>query len=212
MINEKSTQVLELPKILERLAKHTSFSAGKERALTLTPSTDLEQARRWQAETSEARKMFAERSNVTLGGVRDVREPAIAATRGVLVEAQTLLDIRYTMRRASTLRRTIGRLQAQFPLLSDLINQMEECGDLQTEIERVLDDDGNVKDSASPKLAILRRDIKIAFDRLQSKLQKMISSSTNAVFLQENIITMRNGRYVIRPARRCSSNHSKRWR
>src|SRR5262245_62011797 len=147
MINEKSIQVLELPKILERLAKHTSFSAGKELALEVRPTIDLDEARAWQAETSEARKMFGEKTNVTLGGARDVREPAVAATRGIMIEPNVLLDIRYTMRRATTLRRTIGRLKAQYPLLSDIINEMEECNELQQEIERVLDDNAEIKDS-----------------------------------------------------------------
>ncbi|MFN8374512.1 MAG: hypothetical protein U0694_16745 [Anaerolineae bacterium] len=228
MINEKSIQVLELPKILERLSKHTSFAAGKELAYDIRPTTDLDEARIWQAETSEARKMFAEKTNVTLGGARDVREPAMAATRGILIEASVLLDIRFTMRRATTLRRTIGRLKAQYPLLSDLINEMEECSELQQEIERVLTDDAEIKDSASPQLAIIRRELKIAFDRLQTKLHRMISSTSNALYLQEQIITMRNGRYVIPiksdykgriqgivhdhpPARRCSLSRWKQW-
>ncbi len=197
MINEKSIQVLELPKILERLSKHTSFSAGKQLVLEMRPTIDLDEARAWQAETSEARKMFAEKANVTLGGARDVREPAVAATRGILIEPNVLLDIRYTMRRATTLRRTIGRLKAQYPLLSDIINEMEECNELQMEIERVLDENGEIKDSASPQLAMIRRELKVAFDRLQSKLQRMVNSSTNALYLQEQLVTMRNGRYVI---------------
>ena len=59
-----------------------------------------------------------------------------------------------------------------------------------------IDDAGEVKDSASARLAIIRRDLKIAFDRLQSKLNRIISSN-KAQFLQESIITMRSGRYVI---------------
>ncbi|NWF69983.1 MAG: endonuclease MutS2 [Chloroflexi bacterium] len=197
MISEKSIHVLELAKILERVAQHTSFSAGKEMALEIRPTIDLDEARRWQEETSEARKLFAERASVTLGGARDVREAALSATRGIMIEASVLLDIRYTMRRATTLRRTIGRLKAQYPLLSDLINEMEECSELQQEIERVLDDNGEIKDSASPQLAIIRRELKIAFDRLQTRLQRMVNSSANAPYLQEQLVMMRNGRYVI---------------
>src|SRR5574341_2331304 len=99
MINEKSTQTLELHKILERLAAHTSFSAGADLARELFPTTDLEEAQTWQRETAEARLLFENKVNVTLGGARDVRDPAMQATRGVLVDASTLLDIRYTLRR-----------------------------------------------------------------------------------------------------------------
>jgi DNA mismatch repair protein MutS2 len=197
MINEKSTQTLELHKILERLAGFTSFSAGAELARELFPTTSLDEARAWQRETAEARLLFQNKVNVTLGGARDVRDPAVQATRGVMVDAGTLLDIRHTLRRATTLKRTLGRMKGQYPLLVDVINEAEECNNLQEEIARVLNDKGEIMDSASPQLAIIRRDLKSAFDRLQTKLQRIISSGTNAPFLQEPIITMRSGRYVI---------------
>lgn len=197
MISDKSLHVLELNKILDRLAKHTSFSAGAELARELLPSTDLEEARNWQRETAEARTLFAERVNISLGGARDVRDVAIGAQRGILIDAHTLLDVRYTLRRATTLRRTLGRMKGQYPLLAELIDEAEECNELQQEIERAIDDNGEVKDSASVRLATIRRDLKIAFDRLQSKLHRLVSSGSKQIYLQEPLVTMRNGRYVI---------------
>jgi len=196
-MNEKSVQVLELPKILERLSNFCTFSAGAELALDLFPTNNLAEAQAWQAETAEARAMFANQVNASLGGARDVRDPAILAQRGILIEPQVLLDIRMTLRRATTLKRSIGRMKGQYPLIADIINEAEECGEVQEEIARVLDDNGQVKDSASPQLATIRRDLKVAFDRLQTKLQRIVSASGNQTVLQENIITMRNGRYVI---------------
>ncbi|MCC6801515.1 MAG: endonuclease MutS2, partial [Anaerolineae bacterium] len=117
--------------------------------------------------------------------------------RGILIEPSVLLDIRLTLRRATTLKRTLGRMKGQYPLLADIAAELEDCPKLQAEIERVLDENAQVKDSASPQLAIIRRDLKIAFDRLQTKLQRMISASGNQTLLQEALVTMRNGRYVI---------------
>jgi len=94
-------QVLELPKILEQLTRFTTFSAGAELALALTPTEDLIQAREWQGETAEARVLLQTRSEVTLGGARDVREAALQASHGVTLEPQTLLDVRGTLRRAT---------------------------------------------------------------------------------------------------------------
>ncbi len=196
-MNEKVIQTLELSKILDRLAQYTTFSAGADLARDLYPTIDLEEARSWQQETAEARLMFANQFNASLGGARDVREPALLAQRGIMIEATVLLDIRLTLRRATTLKRTLGRMKGQYPLLSEISNELEECNDLQAEIERVLDENAQVKDSASPQLAIIRRDLKIAFDRLQTKLQRMVSSSNNQTMLQEALFTMRNGRYVI---------------
>lgn len=197
MINEKSINILELPKILEQLAGFTNFSGSAELARELRPTIDLDEARIWQRETAEARALFENKTNVSMGGARDVRDVAISAQRGVMIEASVLLDIRSTLRRATTLKRTLGRMKHQYPLLSELTDEMQECSDLQDAIASAIDDNGEVKDSASPRLAMIRRDMKIAFDRLQTKLNRLISSPTKAIYLQDALITMRNGRYVV---------------
>jgi DNA mismatch repair protein MutS2 len=196
-MNEKAIRVLELDKILNRLAAYTTFSAGADLARELFPTTDIAEARMWSQETAEARLMFANQFNASLGGARDVRDPVMLSQRGIMIEATVLLDIRLTLRRATTLKRTLGRMKGQYPLLAAIADQLEECTALQEEIGRVLDENAVVKDSASPQLAVIRRDLKIAFDRLQTKLQRMISTSGNQTLLQEALVTMRNGRYVI---------------
>src|SRR5690606_22460824 len=196
-MNEKTVQVLELNKILDRLAGFTTFSGGADLARELFPTTDLEEARRWQRETSEAREMFANQVNISVGGAHDVRDAAMNATRSIMIEPSVFLDIRNTLRRATTLKRTIGRMKSQYPILSELVNEAEECTHLQEEIARIFDENAVVKDSASPQLAIIRRDLKAAFDRLQTKLHRMVTSSANQPMLQEPLYTMRNGRYVI---------------
>ncbi|MDZ4768437.1 MAG: endonuclease MutS2 [Chloroflexota bacterium] len=196
-MNEKVLSTLELTKVLNRLADHTTFSAGAELARDLYPTADLGEARQWQQETAEARQMFANQFNASLGGARDVRMAAISAQRGIVIDAQGLLDIRSTLRRATTLKRTLGRMKGQYPLLADIAEGAEECAELQQEIERAIDEQGMIKDTASAALAMIRRDLKLAFDRLQSKLQRIISSAANQIYLQEVLVTMRNGIYVI---------------
>jgi DNA mismatch repair protein MutS2 len=197
MISDKSIQTLELHKILEQLVKHTTFSGGAQLARAVHPTSNLDEARTWQLETSEARRLIEDQTSIALGGARDVREAAQGATRGIMIEAQVLLDIRYTLRRGTTIKRTLGRMKGPYPLLSDIAAQIEECQALQESIARVLNDKGEVLDSASPQLAIIRRDMKVSYDKLQTKLARIISSSTNALYLQESIITTRNGRYVV---------------
>ena len=197
MISEKTLATLELHKILQDLTSYTTFGAGEEFAMELYPSTELEEVRLWQRETAEAVALLEERSNVTVRGARDIREPVIKAQRGVVIEPSTLLDIRYTLRRGSTLKRTLGRMGASFPLIAELANEIEECLALQSAIEKTVDDNAEIKDTASARLAIIRRDLKVAFDRLQSKLQRIIANKANQTKLQEAIITMRHGRYVI---------------
>ncbi len=196
-MNEKSAQTLELPKILDQLARFTTFSAGSELTYQLAPTADLEQAQIWQEQTSEARHLLEVKSEINMGGARDVRVAAMQATRGLILEPQTLLDIRGTLRRASNLRRIITRLSGQYPRLNEIAERLEECTALQGEISQVVDDNGGILDSASPRLAIIRRDLRIAFDRLQNRLLSLIGNTNNTRFLQEQLITQRNGRYVI---------------
>lgn len=197
MISEKTITTLELHKIFDRLAKFTTFSAGEDLAYEWYPTTNLDEARIWQRETAEARELFENKTNVSLGGVRDVREVSINAQRGVLIEASVLLDIRTTLRRGMSIKRTLGRMENVYPLIADIVGEIEECSELQEAIGRCIDDNGEVKDTASARLALIRRDLKQAFDRLQSKLNRIITSSQKALYLQESIITMRSGRYVI---------------
>lgn len=197
MIPEKTLQTLELDKILTKLATYTTFSGGEDLVRGLYPTTDLAEAQLWQKETAEARLLFENKTNITLGGVRDVRDIARAAQRGVVIDPPILQDIRNTLRRGMTLKRTLGRMKPTYPLLANLAEMIEEETDIQDAISNVLDDNNEVKDSASPKLAIIRRDLKIAFERLQTKLQRLISTPSKAQYLQEAIITMRGGRYVV---------------
>jgi DNA mismatch repair protein MutS2 len=197
MIDEKSIETLELYKILDQLAQHTSFSGGADLAQELFPSTDLEEIQTWHQEIAEARVLIENNANVSLGGVRDVREIAITAQRGIIIEAQILLDIRMTLRRSTIIQRTLGRMKLQYPLLAELSAEINECTELQDAIVTAIDDNGDIKDTASPKLAIIRRDLKISFDRLQGKLNRILASQSKSKFLQDSIITMRNGRYVV---------------
>jgi len=197
-MDDKAFYTLELTKVLDTLAAYTSFSGGEDLALILEPSSDILTAVERIQETSEARILLEEKAEqFTLGGVHDVREAALSTVRGMVLDSKTLLDMRSTLRRATTIRRLLSHLKGAYPLLSAIAESLEECTGLQHEINRIIGDDGNVLDSASPKLATIRRDMRVAFDRLQSKLNAIINNPNNAQYLQEQLITQRNGRYVI---------------
>ena len=84
-MDAKSLALLELPKVLERLSVFASFSAGVDLCRSLRPTDDVEAARAWQEMTTEARKLLSTKTDVPLGGSRDVREAAgLAARRGRL--------------------------------------------------------------------------------------------------------------------------------
>jgi len=193
----KHLTTLEFPKVLARLATYTSFSAGEELARALSPETSLREIRWRLKTTSEARALLDARPETTLGGAHDIRPQAKAARRGTALPPPDLLDVRDTLVAARDLRRALTRMEEQFPRLAYLANDIQLCPGLITEINRCLDERGAVRDNASSELARIRRETRIARDRIQDKLQRIISSSRNAAFLQEQLITQREGRYVI---------------
>jgi len=196
-MDRKALETLDFPKILAQLAEHTSFSAGRELALALTPTDDLREAQRRQEETAEARRLLVEGSKVHLGGVHDVRPYLVRATRGAPLQPDELLEIRSTLLRARSLKQTLTRAASHFPRLADIAARMEPCPHVAAEINRCIDDRGEVRDSASPELSRIRRELREAHQRLLSKLQKMVTAPANAAFLQEPLVTQRHGRYVI---------------
>jgi DNA mismatch repair protein MutS2 len=117
------------------------------------------------------------------------------AARGGVLDPQQLLDIKSTLISSRELKKSLERKTDEYPRLSQIAAGLPESHGMVDAISRVLSDRGEVLDSASPKLASLRREIKIAHDRLMSRLQRYLTESANK--LQEPIITQRDGRYVI---------------
>ncbi len=197
LMNPKSLRALEYSKILDKLAAHSSFSAGRDLALALQPSTDFDEVTRRQRETSEAKDLLARRGNVTVGGARDVRPQARQARVGAILQPQDFLAIRDTLVAARTLRNTISRLADQLPLLNDTARRLEDCPRLVEAIDQVFNDAGEIVDHATPRLARIRHDLLAAEDRLRTRLDRLIASPEARKYLQEPLITQREGRYVI---------------
>lgn len=196
-MDEKTLYVLELPKVLERLAGYCAFAGSAELARQLRPTADIEMARRWLGETSEGVRLLSTRPDLTIGGVRDVRAPVDLARHGGVLLPADLLDVKSTLIAARTLLRTFERLNDQFPLMCEIVGRIPPPSGLIDTISRAISDRGEVLDSASDRLAAIRRDMRIAHDRLMSRLQRMVSDPKNAPLLQEALITQRDGRYVI---------------
>jgi DNA mismatch repair protein MutS2 len=193
----KAIRTLELDAVLERLASYAAFSASKDLALALQPSQQLEEARERQAGTREARLLLSVNENLTVGGARDVRADVEAAQREAVLEPHQLLDIKHTLISARSIRRYFDKAEEHYPVLSSLAEALSEGNGLIDSITKTLDERGNVLDSASPTLAATRTQMRVAHDRLTTKLQKLISSSKVAPMLQEPLITQRDGRFVI---------------
>ncbi len=193
-MDSKTLSVLEYPKILERLKAFCDFSASMELARLLEPTNSYDLALARLAETTEARKLLSVQ-DIGIGGAHDIRPAADLAARGGVLDPQQLLDVKSTLISCRELKKSLERKTDEYPRLAQIASGLPESHGIVDAISRVLSERGEVLDSASPKLATLRREIKIAHDRLMSRLQKYLTESANK--LQEPIITQRDGRYVI---------------
>ena len=196
MLDQKTLTILEFDKIRDLVAAYAGFSGGRELALAMQPTTEIEQAQEWQAETREAVSLLESDSAATIGGARDVRRAADNALRGFTLPAEDFLAIQATIIAARNLRRQLLRLEDRVPHLAAIAMLIEECRGLVSAITSTIDERGEVLDSASPRLGKIRQEQRAVHGRIQDKLQRILNSSM-AQYLQEAIVTQRGGRYVI---------------
>ncbi len=194
-IDEKSLKALELSSILERLASRTSFSGGRDLALELIPSSDPQVVSRRLQETSQARRLLATREGISLGGAREIRPLVEAASKGARLSPTDLLQIRATLSAARSLNRILTRASQEAPLLAEIGGRLHDSPLLAAGIDRALDEEGEVLDQASERLAGLRSELRRTHERLTGRLQRLLRE--HAAHLQESLITQREGRYVV---------------
>ncbi|MGE3271111.1 MAG: endonuclease MutS2 [Chloroflexota bacterium] len=186
---------LEFAKVREMVAARTSFSAGRELAEALEPSADAFIVDRWQQTTEEARRLPTLKPGLTLGGAHDIRTVTQRADLGGILQPHELLDVASTIRVARIWRSTVVRLRESMPMLANISARLADLLRVEEEILRAIDPGGEVRDEASPKLHQVRRDLRIARDRMMSQLQSLLSSLRTS--LTDAVITQRNGRYVL---------------
>ena len=196
-MDEKSLVILELPKILDRLAGYCGFQVSAEKARALQPLHELQGVRFQQELTREACLLLLARPDIDIGGVRDIRESIDLARHGGVLDPTNLLDIKFTLMAARNLARVLDRIMVQYPKLADLGAQMPQPPGGIDAITRTVSDRGDILDSASERLSNIRHDLRIIHDRLISKLQKMVADPTISTYLQEALVTQRDGRYVL---------------
>jgi DNA mismatch repair protein MutS2 len=196
-MDKKTLSTLEFDKVLAQLAEYTAFSASRELALRLQPTTNFHAARQMLMETAEARLLLETQPDTSIGGGRDVREQAEAARRGTILLPSELLDIKYTLISARRLGRKLEREAQQFPYLAELILSFPGPLGLVDTITQTISDRGEILDSASEKLTNIRKELRITHERLLSKMQKLINNDKIVIHLQEALVTQREGRYVV---------------
>ena len=190
----RSLAILEFPLIRERLAAATSFPPGRRLAETIEPSNDRVIVARGLEETDQARALLIERPGVGIGAAHDIGPWVERAARGGRLDPAHFLEIADTLDAASRLATSLA--DERRALLRELGQDLHALPSLRSTLARSFDPAGELLDTASPRLGSLRAAVRVAYDRLRRRLDALVGSELGSS-LQEPIITLRNGRYVV---------------
>lgn len=192
---EVHLETLEYPKIV-RLLSGLSFSApGRERCEALQPTHDLEEAQSWLKETSDAVAILLSKGTPPLHGISDIRPTVNRASRGSDLNMAELLRVAAVIRAASRLQRLVPDDGPQGNRVYQMMEALHRYDRLEREINSAIISEEEMADAASPRLADIRRRIKSQQASIKDALDRIIRGQGK--YLQESLITQRNGRYVV---------------
>jgi DNA mismatch repair protein MutS2 len=196
-MRSQTLDALEYDALRERLAGHAQTPLGREMARALEPSSDVAEVRAALGRTTEAARYMSERGRFGLGGLEDP-EPLIAGLRvsGVRLEATDLLALAIYIERALELRSAFEDLDDEFPALAAIAGALPDLSRPLAEIRAKILPSGEVNESASPELRRIRREIQRLRGDVQKSLERLMRERAPEA-IQDEIITIRNGRFVV---------------
>jgi DNA mismatch repair protein MutS2 len=196
-MDNKSLEMLEFPRIREILAGYTSFSASRELAAALMPQQEYEKISLLLQQTAEARRLLATDRGFSVGSVTDIRDKAkLAALEGIL-DPLSLLEVQQTLAALHELLRYLKSIAADCPLLWSIAGGIVELRQVEKDILTCLDPAGEVLDTASPSLSAIRQQLRETRGQIMAQLEAIVRSPRGSRILQEDVITEREGRYVV---------------
>lgn len=216
-MNQKALKTLEYTKIITQLESHAASPLGKSLCRDLVPSSDLEEVRTWQTQTTDAADRVRLKGTVSFSGLRDIGSSLKRLEIGSSLSISELLSISsvltVTARAKAYGRQDIPentftpRFPGQQPpkqtaaeeyapdSLDPLFQALEPLTPVNNEIKRCILSEDEIADDASPGLSHVRRSLKACADRIHTQLNSILNS--HRTYLQDAVITMRDGRYCL---------------
>ncbi|MGN0323619.1 MAG: endonuclease MutS2 [Oliverpabstia sp.] len=197
-MNEKALSTLEYDKIIEMLTSRASSPLGKIRCEDLVPSSSLGEIEYRQQQTQDALTRLFQKGNLSFGSVKDVRGSLKRLEIGSTLGITELLQICGLLENTARVK-SYGRRERENGLsdsLDELFDSLEPLSGLSAEIRRCILSEDEISDDASSTLKQIRRSMKVTGERIHTQLSGMVSGSART-YLQDAVITMRNGRYCI---------------
>ncbi|MDZ5474523.1 endonuclease MutS2 [Bacillus sp. 31A1R] len=195
-MNQQTFQTLEFGRIKERISQFTLSDSGKERVLNLKPSINKKQIEAWLDEVTEAVEILKKSASVPIHGLDGVEILLQSINKGIPLRPDQLVKLYDFLDCCVKIRRYMKDKEFIAPRVSLYVHSIEELPFLAEEINRCIRN-GQIDDYASKELLRIRKQISIQEDRLKDKLNQMIKSAKYKAYLQESVVSSRDGRYVI---------------
>jgi len=198
-MNKKVLHTLEYDKIVELLAKEAGSQAGAKMCRELVPLKDLEEIRNAQQETTDAVTRLRKKSGPWFGQLQDIRPQIMRLEIDAILACDDLLHISSTLDVAEAVRKFLAPENDETPedSLSRFYHGIDTCSLLNNEIKRCIISFDEIADDASPKLKDIRKRQNFTKQQIQKTLSNMVTSQSMKMYLQDSVVTMRNGRYCI---------------
>lgn len=196
-MNDKAYRVLEYNKIKELLMDEAASPMTRRIIEKLTPSLDEYSIKEMLTETTEAVSVIMHKGALPLGSFYDIEGWVNLADKGGVLTMKQLLEILYNLQAA---RHAVNYLKSDLPPLKRIHGLVEVISihkHLEDEIDRSIISEDEMADNASPELKSIRRNISLQNDAIRNKMNSILVSAENRTMLQDAIVTMRQGRYVI---------------
>ena len=200
-MNEKALRTLEFNKIIDILASLAGSSMGKDLCRNLKPSNDIDEIRKGQEETTDALSRLFRKGSCSFLGVYDIRPSLKRLEIGASLSAKELLQVASVLDTSLRVRSYGISAENEEDIgedsLSYYFSSLEPLSFIKKEITRCIIGENEFADDASPGLKHIRRSINNAHNKIQEQLNKIMIAASNKNILQDNIITMRGGRYCL---------------
>ncbi|CAM4003415.1 endonuclease MutS2 [Mesobacillus thioparans] len=195
-MNEQTYTVLGYETIKEAIAGFALTGSGRKKTMEMAPSTNLKQIRAWHEEISEAIEILKISSSVPIHGLEGMEAIINGFNKGIPLRVDQLVQLNSFLDSCGKLRRFMKEKEYCAPRVSVYVYSIEELPELAAEIQRCIRN-GQIDDYASKELLKVRKQIGIQEERLKERLTQVLKSAKIKPYLQEAVVSQRNGRYVI---------------
>lgn len=199
-MNEKVLHTLEYNKILDQLTEYAFSADAKSRCQKLRPITDRAQIEQLQQQTSDALSRLFKYGSLSFSGVTDIRDSLKRLEIGGALSAIELLrvcSLLESAKRAKAFARSQEDNDQPDDSLTGLFAGIEPLTPLCDEIRRCILSEDEIADDASSTLHSIRRSMRGMNDKIRTQMNSMINNTTTRSYLQDTVITMRDGRYCL---------------